>query len=119
MDVEDVPGMSLGSIAGVVEVPGLISGSDSPGFGHVTSLQFSGQNSRILLKRYHCLARDSPVGVTHSVRSVADGAQSSLRSFISTPRESLFSHTKTEPLWLLENRKWWKDFIPTHLADVL
>ena len=43
MDVEDVSGVSLGSIAGVVEVPGLISGSGSPGFGHVMSLQSSGK----------------------------------------------------------------------------
>ena len=63
--VEGLPGVPFGS---VVEVPGQVSGSGSLGFGHVTSLQSSGQNSRILLKRYHSLLRDSPVGVTCSGR---------------------------------------------------
>ena len=97
--VVDVPDALFGSVEGVVE------GSGSSGFGQVTSLHSSGQNSRILLKRYHCLVRERPVGANRSGRSVADGAQSSLRSFISTSGESLFSLTKMDPLWLLGNRK--------------
>ena len=64
--VVDVPSVMFGSIEGVVEDSGAGSGSGSPGFGQVTSLHSSGQNSRILLKRYHCLVRERPVGKTRS-----------------------------------------------------
>ena len=50
-------------------------------------------NSHILLKRYHCLARESPDVVIRSGRSVADGVQLSFRSFISTSGKSDFSST--------------------------
>ena len=40
--------------------------SCSVGSGQVVSLHSSGQNSRILLKRYHSLVRESPDGMTRS-----------------------------------------------------
>ena len=75
--VVDVPGVMFGSVEGVVEDSGAGarsgSGSGSPGFGQVTSLHSSGQT------RYHCLERERLVGKTRSGRSVAVGAQSSLK----------------------------------------
>ena len=43
-----------GGGVGDVEQEGAGSSSDAIGRGHVTSLKFSGQNSLILLYRYHC-----------------------------------------------------------------
>ena len=69
--------------------------SSSVGSGQVVSLHSSGQYSRILLKRYHCLVRESPDGITRSGKSVGSGLQSSLRRFMSTSRESDLCLTKT------------------------
>ena len=77
----------------VVAAAGVTSGS--VGSGQVESLHLSGQNSRILLKRYHCLVRESPDGMIRFGKSVGSGFQSSFRSFISTSRESDLCLMKT------------------------
>ena len=41
----------------------LLTGRSQDGWGHVMSLSDSGQNSRILSYRYHCLWWDSPAGL--------------------------------------------------------
>ena len=47
-------GEGAGGGVGDGEREGAGSSSDAVGRGHVTSLKFSGQNSLILLYRYHC-----------------------------------------------------------------
>ena len=47
-------GEGAGGGVGDGEREGAGSSSDTVGRGHVTSLKFSGQNSLILLYRYHC-----------------------------------------------------------------
>ena len=88
-------------------------GSGTPGLGHVTSCASSGQNSLILLKRYHWQLAESPEGVIRSGRSVAVGDHSFFSSLYSTSGPSDVSRTNTLPLWADENRRWWKDLIPT------
>ena len=78
-----------------VAAAGVGVSSGSLGSGQVMSIHWSGQNSLILLKRYHCRAGESPDGMMHSGRSVGSGLQSSLRSFTATSGESDFSLTKT------------------------
>ena len=46
---------------------------DSVGLGHTRSLQWSGQNSRILSYRYHWRSSGSPGGTTSSGSSTDDG----------------------------------------------
>ena len=86
-------GVAAGLGRTVVAAAGVTSGS--VGSGQVVSLHSSGQNSRIVLKRYHCLVRESPDGMTRSGKSVGSGLQSSFRSFMSTSRESDLRLTKT------------------------
>ena len=83
-------GVAAGLARTVVAAAGVTSGS-----GLVVSLHSSGQKSRILLKRYHCLVRESPDGMTRSGKSVGSGLQSSFRSFMSTSRESDLCLMKT------------------------
>ena len=87
---EEVEGTEV-AVAGAVEGAVAVY-SGSLGSGQVTSLHSSGQNSLILLKRYHCLGRESPDG---SGRLVGSGLQSSFRSFMSTSGESDLFLTKT------------------------
>ena len=110
-ETEGFAGVAEEVVGGSLEV---VSGS--LGLGHVMSWYSSGQNSRILLNRYHCRLELSPDGVIRSGSSVAVGFQSCFRRFTSTSSESDFSRTKTCPLWSAENRRWWKDLMPTHLS---
>ena len=95
--VMEVAAVGAGIAAGlermVVAAAGVTSGS--VGSGQVVSLHSSGQFSRTLLKRYHCLVRESPDGMTRSGKSVGSGLQSSLRRFMSTSRESDLCLMKT------------------------
>ena len=91
--VVEVAAVAAGLERTVVAAAGVMSGS--VGSGQVVSLHSSGQYSRILLKRYHCLVRESPDGMTRSGKSVGSGLQSSFRSFMSTSRESDLCLTKT------------------------
>ena len=72
-------------------------GSGTPGLGHVTSCASSGQNSLILLKRYHWRLAESPEGVIRSGRSVAVGDHSFFSSLYSTSGPSDVSRTSTLP----------------------
>ena len=100
----------VGTILVEEVVGGSLSGSLD--LGHVASWHSSGQNSRILLKRYHCRLELSPDGVTRSGSSVAIGLQSSFRRFMSTSLESDFSRTKTCPLCSAVNRRCCNDLMP-------
>ena len=91
--VVEVAAVAAGLERTVVAAAGVTSGS--VGSGQVVSLHSSGQYSRILLKRYHCLVRESPDGMTRSGKSVGSGLQSSFKSFMSTSRESDLCLTKT------------------------
>ena len=64
-------GVAAGLGSTVVTAAGVTCGS--VGSGQVVSLHSSGQNSRILLKRYHCLVRESPDGMTRFGKSVGSG----------------------------------------------
>ena len=89
-------------------------GSGTLGMGHVSSLTPSRQNSLILWKRYHCREGASPDGVSRSGRSVAVGVHSPFKRLKSTSGASDLSRAKTCPLLLEENRRWWKDLMPTN-----
>ena len=70
--------------------------------GNTKSLQWSGQYSRILLKRYHWHSRGSPGGIIWSGSSVAIGRQDgSLRTSIvlSLPSQSFFTFTWAGNRW--------------------
>ena len=74
-------------------------GSGTASFGQVVSLHSCGQNSRILLKRYHCWLSERPDGRMGSGSSVEVGHQSCFKSLCSTSGESDFNFVKTDPLW--------------------
>ena len=111
--VEVVVVIELELVAEVVLL--VVVGSGTAGFGQVVSLHSSGQNSRILLKRYHCRLGERPDGMICSGSSVEVGHQSCFKILCSTSGESDFTFTKTDPLWLCEKRRWWNDLIPTSL----
>lgn len=92
----------------------VVEDSGTLGLGQVTSLDSSGQNSRIFWYRYHWRVGESPVGVRRSGRTLADGVQSSLRRLKSTSGPSDVTRAKTCPGALDEKRRWWNDLSPAN-----
>ena len=85
----------------------------SPGWGHVVSFKWSGQNSLIFWYRYHCRCRERPDGGRMGGSWSTLGAQYlSLRMFRFTSVEPALSLTKMHPGEADSNRKWCSFLIP-------
>lgn len=86
--------------------------SVSFGLGHTMSLASSGQNSRILLKRYHFLCDDRPSGTSGDGFPERSGTAEHFNKLLLTSAESALSRTKTQPGESALNRMWCSLFIP-------
>ena len=78
------------------------------GLRHTVSLTSGGQNSEMVLYKYHCLSRDKPDGGMSSGRSSLDGAhKGSINSDIDSSAASHSSLTLTAPGLDPSIVKWW------------
>ena len=90
------------------------------GLGHVTSLKFSGQNSRIFSYSYHCRLLERPAGGRTGGSSSAFGDHDwTFRIDIFTLVDPAFSFTKMQPGCAESNRRWWSFLIPGTFVQVL
>ena len=86
--------------------------------GQVASFEFSGQNSRILLYRYHCRWLDSPGGGRTGGSSAARGDHElsfRMHRFVSV--DPALSFMKMHPGEAESKRIWWSLEIPLTLVQ--
>ena len=83
------------------------------GKGHTMSFASSGQNSRILLCKYHWCSSGSPGGTINGGILLIDGShEKSFKILIFVSSSSLAVRTNTNPGSLLDARKCWYLLIP-------
>ena len=110
-----------GGGAGDGERKGDKPSSGVDGRGHVMSLKFSGQNSRIFSYRHHCRLLERPAGGRTGGSSSAFGDHDwTFRIDLLTSVDPALSFTKMQPGCAESNRRWWSFLIPgTFVQKVL